>query len=196
MKDYGIIIRLQCRKSKSSVAEGVADKIYGRIGENIFGEGDERLEDIIIKNLIERGYTISLAESCTGGALTAKLVDVPGVSEVLTEGIVCYSNKAKAERLGVSKDTLERYGAVSEETALEMLEGLTTDVGIATTGIAGPGGGSAEKPVGTVYIGIKIKDYRYVKKFNFKGSRERIRKLTVMNALFKMLKIIDTRGNV
>ena len=196
VKDYGTIIRLQCRKNKSIVVGAVTDEIYGRIGENIFGEGDERLEELITKRLVEMGYSLSLAESCTGGAVTAKLVDVPGISKVLTEGIVCYSNSAKIERLGVSRETLSKYGAVSEETALEMLKGLTTDVGIATTGIAGPGGGSSEKPVGTVYIGIKVKDKTYIKKCNFRGSRERIRKLTVMYTLFKLLKILDMRGNV
>jgi len=196
VKDYGIIVRLQSRKTRSHKIEGAAQEIYNRIGKNIFGEGDDRVETLITKELIQRGYTISLAESCTGGAVSAKLIDVPGVSEVLTEGIVCYSNEAKAERLGVSKDTLERYGAVSEETAREMLAGLSTDVGIATTGIAGPGGGSEEKPVGTVYVGIKVRDEVYIKRYNFRGNRERIRKLTVMNALFKLLKILDMRGNI
>ncbi len=196
VKDYGIIVRLQSRQTKSHKIEGAAQEIYNRIGKNIFGEGDDRLETLITRELTQRGYTISLAESCTGGAVTAKLIDVPGVSQVLTEGIVCYSNEAKAERLGVSKSTLERYGAVSEETAREMLLGLTTDVGIATTGIAGPGGGSEEKPVGTVYVGIKVRDEVYIKRYNFRGNRGRIRKLTVMNALFKLLKILDMRGNI
>lgn len=196
VKAYGIVIRLQSRKIKSQIVEDLAQEIYRRIGKNIFGEGDDRLETLIAKELIQRGDTISLAESCTGGAVTAKLIDVPGISQVLTEGIVCYSNEAKIQRLGVSKDTLERYGAVSEETAREMLAGLTTEVGVATTGIAGPGGGSKEKPVGTVYVGIKVGDEVYIKRYNFRGNRERIRKLTVMNTLFELLKILDTRGNI
>ncbi|GLI56391.1 CinA-like protein [Propionigenium maris DSM 9537] len=196
VKDYGIIVRLQSRNGMAHKIEGAAQEIYRRIGKNIFGEGHERLETRVTEELIRKDYTISLAESCTGGAVAAKLIDVPGVSQVLTEGIVCYSNEAKVERLGVSQATLDRYGAVSEETAREMLAGLTTDVGIATTGIAGPGGGSLEKPVGTVYIGIKVRDEVYIKRYNFKGSRERVRKLTVMNALFKLLKILDTRGNI
>jgi len=196
VKDYGIIIRLQCKKHKESTAEMVVEKIYDRIGYNIFGEGDDRLESVVTRNLLEKEYSISLAESCTGGAVTANLVDVPGISGALTEGIVCYSNEAKMKRLGVSEETLSEYGAVSEQTAREMLAGLTTDVGIATTGIAGPGGGTDEKPVGTVYIGIKVKDEIYIKRYNFRGSRERIRKLTVMYTLFKLLKILDTRGNV
>ncbi len=196
VKGYGIIVRLQSRKGRAQKIEGAAQEIYRRIGENIFGEGKDRLETRVTEELIRRNYTISLAESCTGGAVSAKLIDVPGVSQVLTEGIVCYSNEAKVERLGVSQATLERHGAVSEETAREMLAGLTTDVGIATTGIAGPGGGSEEKPVGTVYIGIKVRDEVYINRYNFKGSREIVRKLTVMNALFKLLKILDTRGKI
>lgn len=196
VKDYGIIIRLQSRLSNSAKIKEIADEIYSRIGDNIFGEGDERLESLIIKKLIDNNMTISLAESCTGGLVTSRLIDVPGASGALVEGIVCYSNEAKVKRLGVKKDTLERYGAVSEEAACEMLEGLTTDVAVATTGIAGPGGGSEEKPVGTVYIGIKIKDDIYIKRYNFRGTRERIRTRTVMNTLFKLLKILDTRGDI
>ena len=196
VKDYGIIIRLQSRSSSGSIVNEIADKIYARIGDNIFGEGDERLETLIIKKLLESNETISLAESCTGGAITSSLIDVPGVSKVLTEGIVCYSNESKMQRLGVKRETLEKYGAVSEQTAREMLEGQVADVAIATTGIAGPGGGSEEKPVGTVYIGIKIKNEVHIKKYNFKGTRERIRRATVMNTLFRLLKILDTRGDI
>lgn len=196
VKDYGIIIRLQSRSSSRSIVNEIADKIYGRIGDNIFGEGDERLETLIIKKLLESNETISLAESCTGGAITSRLIDVPGVSKVLTEGIVCYSNESKMQRLGVKRETLEKYGAVSEETAREMLEGQEADIAIATTGIAGPGGGSEEKPVGTVYIGIKIKNEIHIKKYNFKGTRERVRRSTVMTTLFRLLKILDTRGDI
>lgn len=191
VKDYGIIVRLQCKKDKISAAEEAIEAIYERIGDNIFGEGDDRMEEIVCHKLKERGYEISLAESCTGGALAAKLVNVAGVSQIFTEGIVCYSNEAKSTRLGVKKETLMKHGAVSEETAREMLAGLTTDVGIVTTGIAGPDGGTDEKPVGTVYIGIKVKDQITIKKHNFRGSRERIRKLSVMYSLFLLLKILD-----
>lgn len=196
VKDYGIIIRLQSKSSNESIVNGIADKIYSRIGDNIFGEGDERLETLIVKKLLENNETISLAESCTGGAITSRLIDVPGVSKALTEGIVCYSNESKMQRLGVKRETLERYGAVSEETAREMLEGQRADVSVATTGIAGPDGGSEDKPVGTVYIGIRIKDEIHIKKYNFKGTRERIRRSTVMNTLFRLLKILDTRGDI
>lgn len=196
VKDYGIIIRLQSKSSSGSIVDEIAGKIYSRIGDNIFGEGDERLETLIVKKLLENNETISLAESCTGGAVTSRLIDVSGVSKVLTEGIVCYSNESKMKRLGVKKETLEKYGAVSAETAREMLEGQGADIAIATTGIAGPDGGSEDKPVGTVYIGIRIKDEVHIKKYNFKGTRERIRRSTVMNTLFRLLKILDTRGDI
>lgn len=190
VKDYGIIVRLQCRGELEKQAKEIIEKIYNEIGYNIFGEDDDRLEDLIVGELIDQNLSISLAESCTGGGITSRLIDVSGVSAVLKEGIVCYSNESKVARLGVSQETLKAHGAVSEETAYEMLRGLDTDVAIATTGIAGPGGGSTEKPVGTVYIGIKYKDQYKIKKYNFSGSRDRVRRLTTMNTLFRVLKTL------
>ena len=119
--------------------------------------------------------------------IAASLISYPGISDVFKEGAVTYSNESKMKRLGVSKETLDRYGAVSEETAREMAIGIAreanTDISISTTGIAGPGGGTDEKPVGLVYIGVFIKGKVVVNKFNFTGNRERIRRKTTMNAL-------------
>lgn len=133
----------------------------------------------------------SVAESCTGGMLASTLIGVPGVSDIFKEGIVSYSNEAKIKRLGVKKDTLDIYGAVSEQTAREMVLGLKTDVAISTTGIAGPDGGTKDKPVGLVYIGIRIKDKIYVEKRVFKGDRGRVRKKAVSQALFSLIKILN-----
>lgn len=127
--------------------------------------------------------SISTAESCTGGMLASKLIDVPGISNSFYEGIVSYSNEAKMKRLGVKKETLERYGAVSEEVAREMVMGLATDIALSTTGIAGPDGGTAEKPVGLVYMGIKVKDKIYVEKRVFRGDRNKVRERTVSHTL-------------
>ncbi len=137
--------------------------------------------------LIDKDYTISSAESCTGGLIAAKLVNYPGISKVFKEGAVTYSNEAKINRLGVKRETLDKYGAVSYETAREMAEGIAktsdTDIGIATTGIAGPDGGSPEKPVGLVYMGLYIRGKTQVKKFQYFGNRATIRKRATMSAL-------------
>ena len=136
------------------------------------------------------GMNISTAESCTGGMIASRLVDVPGVSSVLKEGVVTYSNEAKIKRLGVKKETLEKYGAVSEETVREMVLGLASDIAIATTGIAGPDGGTQEKPVGLVYIGIRVKDKVYVERKIFNGSRNKVRERAMLQSLFSLIKIL------
>lgn len=150
------------------------------------------IEDIVCKLLLEKNLTISTAESCTGGLVSATLINYPGVSSVFMEGCVAYSNEAKINRLGVKKETLDKFGAVSEETAREMAEGIAknfkTNIGLSTTGIAGPGGGSKEKPVGLVYIGIYINGKTIVKKFIFEGNRQEIR-LKATNSILNELKI-------
>ncbi|WP_294703317.1 competence/damage-inducible protein A [uncultured Fusobacterium sp.] len=191
VKDYGVLIRLQSKMSEKNKVEKIIKKIYNKIGEFIFGEDNDRLEKKVVELIKEKNLTISTAESCTGGMLASKLIDVSGVSENFYEGIVSYSNEAKMKRLGVSKETLEKYGAVSEETAREMLMGLHTDIGLATTGIAGPNGGTEEKPVGLVYMGIKIKNKIYIEKKIFKGDRNKVRERTVSHTLFKLIKILN-----
>lgn len=131
--------------------------------------------------LKERGLTLSTAESCTGGLVAKKITDLAGVSEFFAGGVVSYANSVKEKLLGVRAETLEKYGAVSEETAGEMSEGvrlaLGTDIGVSTTGIAGPTGGSDEKPVGTVCFGISTGDktLTYTKHFGETLSRDEIR---------------------
>ena len=130
-------------ENKKNVAK-IVKKLYNRISEFIIGEDDDRIENTIYEclNSGEKPLTISTAESCTGGMIASKLIEVPGISKNFIESIVSYSNEAKIKRLKVKKETLEKYGAVSEEVAREMLAGLNTDIGISTTGIAGPGGGT------------------------------------------------------
>ena len=163
--------------------------------------------DIINKNSIEyvlgeilcnNKLTISTAESCTGGMVSAKLISYPGISASFLEGTVTYSNEAKMKRLGVRKETLDTYGAVSEETAREMVEGIAkescSNTAIATTGIAGPGGGTKEKPVGLVYIAVHVNNNTIIEKCNFSGNREEVRTLATNHAL-KMLKIeLENQG--
>ena len=192
VKDYGTLIRLQTKiENKKNVAK-IVKKLYNRISEFIIGEDDDRIENTIFEclNSGEKPLTISTAESCTGGMIASKLIEVPGISENFIEAIISYSNEAKIKRLKVKKETLEKYGAVSEEVAREMLAGLNTDIGISTTGIAGPGGGTKNKPVGLVYIGIKVKDEVRIFRRELKGDRNKIRQRAMMHALYNLLKIL------
>jgi len=148
---------------------------------------EDSIETIVSKLLIKNKLTISIAESCTGGLVSSTFINYPGISSVFVEGCVTYSNESKINRLGVNPNILDIYGAVSEETAIEMVEGIAknfnTNVAISTTGIAGPGGGSIEKPVGLVYIGIYINGNTTVKKYIFNGNREEIRIQATKNAI-------------
>ena len=192
VKDYGTLIRLQTGSKNKKNVEKIVKKLYNRISEFIIGEDNDRIENTIYEclNLGKKPLTISTAESCTGGMIASKLIEVPGISENFMESIVSYSNEAKIKRLKVKKETLEKYGAVSEEVAREMLAGLKTDVAISTTGIAGPGGGSKEKPVGLVYIGIRVKDKIKIFRRELKGDRNKIRQRAMMHALYNLLKIL------
>lgn len=192
VKDYGTLIRLQTSSKNKKNVEKIVKKLYNRISEFIIGEDNDRIENTIYEclNSGKKPLTISTAESCTGGMIASKLIEVPGISENFMESIVSYSNEAKIKRLKVKKETLEKYGAVSEEVAREMLAGLKTDVAISTTGIAGPGGGSKEKPVGLVYIGIRVKDKIKIFRRELKGDRNKIRQRAMMHALYNLLKIL------
>ena|SRR3989338_312780 len=142
----------------------------------------------------EKNLKIAIAESCTGGLLSALFTEIPGSSKVLECGFVVYSNQAKIEMLAVNKQTLEKFGAVSEEIAQEMAQGVlknsAADIAIAITGIAGPDGGSDEKPVGFVYIALN----KLVRKFYFSGNRHEIRKSTLISALQMIENAIQTRS--
>ena len=143
--------------------------------------------DEIIEKMIAKGCTLATAESCTGGLIGKTITDVPGASEIFGYGMVTYSNEAKQQVLGVKGETLAQYGAVSPETAAEMALGLQklsgADYAVSVTGIAGPGGGSAEKPVGLVYIGVAAPQGVFVRKNFFCGTREDIRIQTTETAL-------------
>ena len=141
------------------------------------------LEEQIVKKLLEKKYTITTVESCTGGLLAGRILNVSGASGVYNEGHITYSNEAKERLLGVSHETLVKYGAVSEQTAREMAEGAakaaSAEIGLSTTGIAGPSGGTPEKPVGLIYIGCSINGDTYVKECRFHGNREENRNAAV-----------------
>lgn len=144
-------------------------------------------EEQVVRLLKERNLTITAAESCTGGLIAGTLVNVAGASDVFGEAYVTYSNEAKQRLVGVRPETLEQFGAVSEETAYEMAAGATravgADVGLSSTGIAGPGGGTPEKPVGLVYIGCCVRGEVQVRRLNLHGNREQNRMDTVKAAL-------------
>ncbi len=165
----------------------VEKEIRRLVGSYIFSDANHGMEDVVGHMLAEKKLTISVAESCTGGMIGHRLTNVPGISAHFQGGIVVYSNQSKAELLGVRKETLEKYGAVSDETVREMAFGVRkyfkTDLGLAVTGIAGPNGGTKEKPVGTVHIGLATKNNTYSGKYRFWGNREQVKSNTSMMAL-------------
>ena len=176
---YGVDLRLTVKSSsKTDCTERLreAEKlIRGRIDSYIYGVDDETLEQKVAELLVKANARVAVAESCTGGLLSHKLTNVPGSSDYFLGGVVAYSNSAKMDVLGVQANTLRQFGAVSEQTAKEMAEGvrnlLKADFGLSTTGIAGPSGGTKEKPVGLVYIGFSDGTSITAKKLIFTNDR-------------------------
>lgn len=170
-------LRIASKRATEEEAEHAVDEmlemVKERVGHYIYSCDNEELAQVVADRLMEQGLTLSSAESCTGGMFASTMTDIPGISQCFDRGLVTYSNQAKMEELGVSAGTLEKFGAVSEETALEMVEGLKrvsgSDVCISVTGIAGPGGGSEEKPVGLVYIGFSYGDKKICKKIQMRN---------------------------
>jgi nicotinamide-nucleotide amidase len=175
-------------QANRNIAE-IEKKIRLKLGELIFGIDTQTLEGTVAKLL--KAKTISIAESCTGGLISSRLTDVSGISKNLFASVIAYSNKSKVEILGVSSETLRHHGAVSKEVAADMAVNarllLKSDIGISTTGIAGPSGATGKKPVGMVYIGLSDKNKVIVKKFNFTGSRDII-KFRASQAALDMLR--------
>ena len=165
-------------------AEAVVQKI---LGESIFGRDDEEIESVVVKLLTQKRKTLALAESCTGGLIANRITDVPGASEVFLGGVVSYANAAKEKFLSVRAETLQSHGAVSEAIAREMALGarekFNSDFAIAVTGIAGPSGGTAEKPVGTVFIALASASGVEVKKFLNVWERATFKQVTATQAL-------------
>ena len=175
-------------KDAEALIEPVINELKSRFGINIYTTSEDvTLEQAVIELLRRHKLTLSTAESCTGGLLSGRIVNVSGASDVFMEGFITYSNNAKIKYLNVDADILDKYGAVSEETARQMAKGCAKvsgcDVSVAVTGIAGPTGGSIEKPVGLVYIACHIKGKTVVSKRNFRGNREKIREQSVVAAL-------------
>ena len=186
--DVRVTASARSEKDAHKLVKPVVKEIKKRFGSRVFTTDENvTLEAAVIQLLTESGLTLSLAESLTGGMVTSRLINVPGASGVIKTGFVTYSNKSKRKYLGVKRSTLDKYGAVSEQCAKEMVRGCVaatrSDTAIALTGIAGPDGGTDEKPVGLTYIGIYVLGKIKVKKFVFSGEREKIRESATAAAI-------------
>ncbi|MDY3918634.1 MAG: competence/damage-inducible protein A [Candidatus Limivivens sp.] len=175
-------------KEAKKLIKPMVKELRSRFGSNIYTTEEKvTLEETVVELLKEKQLTLTTAESCTGGMLAARLTNVPGVSEVYKQGFVTYSNRAKRKLLDVKKNTLKDYGAVSDKTAKEMAKNgafiTGTDVCVSITGLAGPDGGTPEKPVGLVYIACCYNNRITVNEFHFKGGRQKIRENAVVRAL-------------
>jgi nicotinamide-nucleotide amidase len=189
----GVDIRLFCRDIK--IIQDMEENLTPVIEKYVYGYDDVSLEEVVGNRLRELGLTLATAESCTGGLLGHRITGVSGSSNYYLGGIISYNNKAKMELLGVKKKTLETFGAVSEETVREMAQGVQSlfksDLGISISGIAGPTGGTPEKPVGLIYIGLSFGKEVAVKKFNFfrdRDSNKRISSQVALNMIRLALK--------
>jgi nicotinamide-nucleotide amidase len=196
-------IRLATKDTDGNAAAERLDTLEGQIrqvlGDHVYAVGDEGIEAAVGQLLTARGATLAVAESCTGGLIASRITDVPGASEYFLAGIVAYANEVKAQVLGVPEGLLAQYGAVSEECARAMAEGARqatgADYAIATTGIAGPGGGTPEKPVGLVYVAVADRRGTSVEMFTWPGTRDQFKQRTSqmgLNLLRKRILAADT----
>jgi nicotinamide-nucleotide amidase len=197
--DVGYRIRLpeiHLRLTASGHDGEVLDSLLGdacadakeRLGNFLFSEEDEPLEKVTASLLLQKDLTLSVAESCTGGLCSSRFTDIPGSSAYFLGGAVVYSNESKEKLLGVNAYTLTRFGAVSEQVVFEMAQGARnlfgTDIGISISGVAGPGGGTAEKPVGTVWFGFShLSSGTFCEKRNFAGTRDEIKNFAASTAI-------------
>lgn len=185
--------RCKDRNSANQMINPVIDKIRDRLGIMLYALNGESMEEVVVGRLLADDIDISLAESCTGGMLASKLVNVPGVSKVFEHGFITYSNQAKMDVLGVSKKTLDSFGAVSRETAIEMVKGLLartkTRAGISITGVAGPDPDD-NRPKGNVFVAVSLDNELECIELKLNGNRERIRHMACLNALDLLRKMI------
>lgn len=170
-----------------AMTEPAVREVRQVLGDVVYGVDVDSLEQVVVQEMTARGLTLATAESCTGGLMGKRITDVPGASACYLGGVVSYQNEVKENLLGVSHETLLSKGAVSEETACQMAEGvrkaLGADIGISTTGVAGPGGGTPEKPVGLIYVGISTEDKTWaVRILRPRQSRESLRRLASSTA--------------
>jgi len=193
-KQIGVDLRFRLSSSSPQEEKTWSEfivKIQEKAQKYIFTTDERNIEQVIVEMLADRNLTLAVAESFTGGLIQDWITDVPGSSAIFLGGIVTYSNESKIALTAVSESTLKKFGAVSEETALEMVRGIqkkfNTECAISTTGIAGPGGGSKEKPVGLCYVASRYKNKEFVRQFNF-GTDRRINKMRGAMAGLEMLR--------
>jgi nicotinamide-nucleotide amidase len=181
------------RVAAGRALDAAVGELQGALGEAIYSVDGLGLEAVVGQALRDRGLTIATAESCTGGLLSSRLTDIPGSSAYMQQGVVCYSNESKTSWLGIPAALIEEYGAVSEPVAKAMAAGIraktSADVGVGITGIAGPGGGTPEKPVGTVAIAVSAAGDERVRTFQFFGGRELV-KFQSSQAALNMLRLL------
>ena len=202
-KEHGLTLRVTASASTEQEArlllEPVVKKICDRLGMDVYAIGDTTLEAVVASLLIEQNLSISVAESCSGGLLAGRLINYPGISKVFKEGFITYSNESKINTLGVDSKILSKYGAVSEEVAKQMAKGAAdrakSDVALSITGIAGPDGGTDEKPVGLVYIGLYLLGEVKVMKMDSWGSRDNVRRRAVSQALDMLRRELQIRAS-
>jgi len=187
----GPTIRLTYSKKDSKIIEGIEKQMMEKVGKYLYSIGDKKLDEIVIERLLRESITISTAESCTGGLLASKIVNYPGVSVIYKGGVVCYSNESKVSLLNVNVEDLKKYGAVSRQIVSQMAENVakkfSADIGVGVSGIAGPAGGTPEKPVGLVYIGVFFKGSVHVIEKKYSGDRNSVRQRAVYG-VFDMLR--------
>ncbi len=193
-----LTVRERSNETADEKLENACKIIETRLGRHIFARDEESLAGNIAKIMTAKRLTLSTAESCTGGMIASRITDIPGSSAFFERGAVTYSNASKEALLGVSAEALERYGAVSEETARLMAEGIRrssgTDLGLAVTGIAGPAGGSEEKPVGTTFIALASADKTVCRHFSFRWDRKRNRTIAAESALLMLWRYLAGDG--
>lgn len=182
-----ITAKAKTKEEAKELVAPVTKELYQRFGSKIYTTKEETLEDVVVEMLSDHHYTIAAAESCTAGMFTARLVNVAGASDVLNESFITYANEAKMKYLGVKEETLSTVGAVSQDTARQMAEGVArragSNVGVGITGLAGPGGETPEKKAGLVYIGVSVNGNTKVNKYQFNGNRQKVRQSAVCRAL-------------
>ncbi len=195
----GVDLRVEASpKGASADVSQAVGKIEEILGEVIYGGEDEGLEEVVGKLLVQRGETLAVAESCTGGLICSRLTDISGSSRYFERGVISYSNRAKIELLGVPSEVLKKFGAVSPQVAIAMAEGVRrvagTDYGLSVTGIAGPTGGSKDKPVGLVYIGFAHRNGSFYQRSLFVGSRQ-LNKERAAQAALNMVRLFLQKGD-
>ncbi len=196
-----LTVRCDCFEEAAALLDPLETEVRARVGDVIYAVTDDphyTMEQALVEALGKNGATLAVAESCTGGMIASRIVSVPGASSVFLEGAVTYANGAKARALGVPQALLDQRGAVSEEVAMAMAEGLRSrsgaDICLSVTGVAGPDGGTEEKPVGLVWLGLATGNGSFSKKLRLTGNRQRIRTLAALNGMHWILNLMGPLG--